>query len=141
MYGKCSAYLNDTIVSSKRGSTDSWHMTLIKPQPRIELFKGSLVFSGTTCWNKLPKDLKQPLSTPTFKRKLLVYLHSCDSGHTKNYTLLLSTTILKTFMWLSHSKYVISWKAAIHASFFSLKLSEVKGRLMMHLASVGMYSC
>ena len=82
VHGKCPAYLNDTIVSSKRGAFDSRHMTLIKPQPRIELFKGSLVFSGTTCWNKLPKDLKQPLSTPTFKRKLLVYLHSCDSGHT-----------------------------------------------------------
>ena len=44
------------------------------PLPRIDLFKTSLVYSGGTLWNTLPKSLKEILKPETFKRKYFTYL-------------------------------------------------------------------
>ena len=78
LHGKCPLYLDKTITSTLRSSPNSRHMTLILPKPRIDLFKSSLQYSGAFCWNSLPKHLKEPFSTKTFKNKLLLYLRSCD---------------------------------------------------------------
>ena len=79
MHGKCPSYLDKTITSTQRSSLNSRNMTLILPKPRIDLFKTSLVYSGTSCWNGLPQHLKQPSSTETFKNKLLMYLRLYES--------------------------------------------------------------
>ena len=78
MHRKCPSYLEKTFTSTPRSSTNSRHMTLILPKPRIDLFKSSLEYSGTFWWNNLPKHLKQPCSIKTFKNKLLLHLRSCD---------------------------------------------------------------
>ena len=43
---------------------------LIPPLPRIDLYKGSLSFSGTYLWNKLPQELKNISSENVFKKRL-----------------------------------------------------------------------
>ena len=43
---------------------------LILPLPRIDLYKGSLSYSGTYIWNKLPQELKNITSENSFKNKL-----------------------------------------------------------------------
>ena len=43
---------------------------LIVPQPKLDLFKTSLSFSGSILWNKLPNDLKNITSLKSFKKKL-----------------------------------------------------------------------
>ena len=78
IYSKCPTYLEKSFASTLNFNFDSRQMTLIIPRPRIDLFKASLRFSGTTAWNKLPKRLKEPCSMKTFKDKLLLYLHSLD---------------------------------------------------------------
>lgn len=79
IYNKCPAYLKQTFQSELQFNIDSRHMTMSIPKPRIDLFKSSLRFSGTTAWNSLPKKLKEPCSTKLFKDKLLLYLHSFNT--------------------------------------------------------------
>lgn len=76
IHGKCPAYLEQNIGCYVRGNPHSRCGTLILPKPRIDLFKSSLTYSGTSCWNSLPKNLKEPLSTKTFKAKLQYYIRS-----------------------------------------------------------------
>ena len=79
VHGKCPYYLEQIIESSLRcRSINSRNMTLILPRPRIDLYKSSLRYSGTYVWNSLPRYLKGPSSTNTFKDKLSLYLHSLD---------------------------------------------------------------
>ena len=47
---------------------------LVPPLPRIDLFKTSLSFSGLTIWNDLPTNLKENMSTNTFKHNLYEHL-------------------------------------------------------------------
>ena len=49
-------------------------MKLIVPPTRIDLYKTSLSFSGSTLWNSLPKDIRLSASLPIFKRSLKRYL-------------------------------------------------------------------
>ena len=79
IHGKCPIYLEQTFETTLKYNTNSRHMTLIVPRPRIDLYKSSLRFSGTHAWNSLPKSLKGPFSTKTFKNKLSLYLHSLES--------------------------------------------------------------
>ena len=50
---------------------------LVLPQPRIDLFKSSLSYSGLVLGNILPDDLKQIKTLNTFKNKLRNFL----TGH------------------------------------------------------------
>ena len=43
------------------------------PIPRIDLFKSSLVYSGSVLWNSLPDSLRLPPSTKTFKSRYMPY--------------------------------------------------------------------
>ena len=47
---------------------------LIVPQPKLDLFKTSLSFSGSFFWNLLPPDLKEIESTKTFKKALIKWI-------------------------------------------------------------------
>jgi len=45
------------------------------PIPRIDLFKSSLVYSGSVLWNALdPDSLRLPPSTETFKSRYMSYI-------------------------------------------------------------------
>ena len=46
------------------------------PKPRIDLFKTSLAFQGTSLWNSLPPYLKAVNTLPAFKMSLRQYLFS-----------------------------------------------------------------
>ena len=49
-------------------------MNLVPPLPRIDLYKTSLPFSGSTIWNNLPPNLKVNMTTNTFKYNLYKHL-------------------------------------------------------------------
>ena len=44
------------------------------PIPRIDLFKSSLVYSGSVLWNSLLDSLRLPPSTETFKSRYMSYI-------------------------------------------------------------------
>ena len=46
----------------------------VLPKPRIDLYKTSLSFSGSTCWNSLPVVIKTVGTIKSFKRVLHQYL-------------------------------------------------------------------
>ena len=46
----------------------------VLPRPRIDLYKTSLSFSGSTCWNSLPVAIKTVGAIKSFKRVLHQYL-------------------------------------------------------------------
>ena len=48
--------------------------TYALPKPRIDLYKSSLSFSGSTCWNSLPVATKTVGTIKNFKRELHQYL-------------------------------------------------------------------
>ena len=70
-YEKSPEYLNKLITKApnRYGSKN-----LVPPLPRIDLFKSSLSFSGSAIWNDLPSNLKENMSTDTFKHNLYQYL-------------------------------------------------------------------
>ena len=47
---------------------------LIVPQPKLDLFKTSLSFSGSILWNSLPNEMKKITSIKGFRKKLYSYL-------------------------------------------------------------------
>ena len=68
--GHAPTYLSNLFKhSSIRGRK---HFVL--PQPRIDLFKSSLSYSGVVLWNILPEDIKQTKTLTTFKDKLRNFL-------------------------------------------------------------------
>ena len=46
----------------------------VLPKPRIDLFKTSLSFSGSSCWNSLPVAIKTAGTSKRFKMELHQYL-------------------------------------------------------------------
>ena len=51
------------------------------PIPRIDLYKSSLRYSGSTLWNSLPQNLKTIDSSVTFKKHvLLLYAHKHNTS-------------------------------------------------------------
>ena len=47
---------------------------LVLPQPRIDLFKSSLSYSGVVLWNNIPENIKQIKTITTFKVKMRSFL-------------------------------------------------------------------
>ena len=68
---KTPQYLNQLLVKAPNRYNS---MNLLHPLPRIDLYKSSLAFSGSIIWNNLPPDLKENMSTNSFKNKLHVFL-------------------------------------------------------------------
>ena len=64
--GRVPSYLSSLF----RYSTHRGRKYFFLPQPRIDLFKTSLSYSGVTLWNSLPDDIQQIKSLPSFKNKL-----------------------------------------------------------------------
>ena len=46
----------------------------VLPKPRIDLYKTSLSFSGSTCWNSLPVAIKTVGTIKSFKRVCLLFV-------------------------------------------------------------------
>ena len=46
----------------------------VLPKPRIDLYKTSLSFSGSACWNSLPVAIKTVGTIKSFKRELHQFL-------------------------------------------------------------------
>ena len=65
LIGKSPSYLLDFITLSER--SDSIHRLLL-PKPRIDLYKTSFSFSGSTVWNDLPTCVKASRSLSQFKK-------------------------------------------------------------------------
>ena len=71
--GKAPPYLSDFIHRAP-----AWYGSnnYVLPRPRIDLFKTSFAFSGSSAWNTLPPKLKTFSSLCSFKIYLLKFLHS-----------------------------------------------------------------
>ena len=71
LVGKSSARLSKLFtVNASRGS-----VKLHTPIPRLDLYKSSLVYSGSLLWNNLPRTIQHKLHRPqSFKDNLLKYL-------------------------------------------------------------------
>ena len=127
IHGKCPVYLEQMFASTLKYNVDSRLMTLTIPRPRLNLFKSSLKFSGTSAWNKLPKLLKGPCSTNNFKDKLLQYLNSLDPTWCK-------TSFKPVFIFFTHQLrklicyYIIFFFICHHRKY----LSDI-GRKLNHL--------
>ena len=64
-----------TGCTSERISKHSRHiMKLNTPIPRIDLFKSSLIYSGSCLWNSLPTTLRQLANIHVFKDRYNKYL-------------------------------------------------------------------
>lgn len=50
------------------------HTKIYIPLPRIDLFKTSLIFSGSMLWNSLPNYMRQINSSSRFKNKYFSFL-------------------------------------------------------------------
>ena len=62
-------------VTAKFSLNQSRHSGKLNiPIPRIDLFKSSLVYSGSVLWNSLPDSLRLPPSTETFKSRYMSYI-------------------------------------------------------------------
>ena len=80
-------YINKAVLMFKvnRKMTPSYIISLfwesnnrpnrcVLPKPRIDLYKTSLSFSGSSCWNSLPVVIKTAGTITRFKRELHQYL-------------------------------------------------------------------
>ena len=62
-------------LRAKLSLNQSWHSGKLNiPIPRIDLFKSSLVYSGSVLWNSLPDSLRLTPSTETFKSCYMSYI-------------------------------------------------------------------
>ena len=60
------------INQSSRNSSRKLNVSI----PRIDLFKSSLVYSGSALWNSLPSELRLPVSPSVFKKRLTLHMVS-----------------------------------------------------------------
>ena len=74
--GKAPPYLNDFLHPAP---TPHGSKNYDLPRPRIDQFKTSFVFSGSSTWNTLPPKLKTFISLCSLKINLRKFLHSALS--------------------------------------------------------------
>ena len=73
--GKAPAYLDELLI---KPSTRYESKKYIIPRPRIDLYKSSFSFSGSSIWNSLPPKIKEAKSISTFKINLRKHMLSVD---------------------------------------------------------------
>ena len=74
LLGQSPSYLLPFITPSERSLDSTYRLRL--PKPRIDLYKTSLAFSGSTAWNNLPMHIKSSRSLPSFKKNMFKYFMS-----------------------------------------------------------------
>ena len=63
-----------TLSARFKENPSRYSQNLIVPKPRIDLFKTSLIYSGGSLWNSLPKTVKEKKSLKSFKEAFKLYL-------------------------------------------------------------------
>ena len=73
---KSPQYLRQLVHTGARNDHSSRNSILIFPKTRIDIYKMSFAFSGSFCWNALPRSLKIACSVSTFKSKALQHFRT-----------------------------------------------------------------
>ena len=71
IHNKSPQYLRQLVQIGARSDHSSRSSILILPKTRIDIYKMSFAYSGSLCWNALPRSLKIACSVSTFKSKAL----------------------------------------------------------------------
>jgi len=71
IHNKSPQYLRQLVHTRERSDHSSRNSILIFPKTRIDIHKMSFAYSGSFCWNALPRSLKIACSVSTFKSKAL----------------------------------------------------------------------
>ena len=59
IYSNLPQYLRQLVHNGARSDHSSRNSILVLPKTRINIYKMSFVYSGSFCWNALPRSLKQ----------------------------------------------------------------------------------
>ena len=70
IHNKSPQYLRQLVYTGAHSDHSSWNSILISPKTRIDIYKIRFAYSGSFCWNALPRSLKIACSVTTFKLKL-----------------------------------------------------------------------
>ena len=75
IHNKSPQYLRQLVHTRARNDHSSRNSILILPKT-IDIYKMSFAYSGSFCWNALPRSLKIACSVSTFKSKVLQHFHT-----------------------------------------------------------------
>ena len=73
---KSPQYLRQLVQIGARSDHSSRNSILIFPKTRIDIYKMSFAYSGSFCWNALPRSLKIACSVSTLKSKALQHFRT-----------------------------------------------------------------
>ena len=76
IYSNLPQYLRQLVHNEARSDHSSRNSILILPKTRIDIYKMSFAYSGSFCWNALPRSLKIACSVSTFKSKALQHFRT-----------------------------------------------------------------
>ena len=76
IHNKSPQYLRQLVQIGALSDHSSWNSIHNLPQKRIDIYKMSFAYSGSFCWNVLPKSLKMVCSVSTFKSKALQHFRT-----------------------------------------------------------------
>ena len=76
IHNKSPQYSRQLVQIGARSDHSSWNSILILPKTRIDIYKMSFAYSGSFCWNALPRSLKTACSVSTFKSKALKHFRT-----------------------------------------------------------------
>ena len=76
IHNKSPQYLRQLVHTGARNGHSSRNSILILPQTTIDIYKMSFAYSGSLCWNALPRSLKIACSVSTFKSKALQHFRA-----------------------------------------------------------------
>ena len=76
IHNKSPQYLRQLVRTGARNDHSSRNSILILPKTRIDIYKMSFAYSGSFCWNALPRSLKVACSVSTFKSKALQHFRT-----------------------------------------------------------------
>ena len=76
IHNKSPQYLRQLVHTGVRSDHSSRNSILILPKTRIDVYKMSFAYSGSFCWNALPRSLKIACSVSTFKSKALQHFRT-----------------------------------------------------------------
>ncbi len=76
IHNKSPQYLRQLVRTGARNDHSSRNSILILPKTRIDIYKMSFAYSGSFCWNALPRSLKIACSVSTFKSKALQHFRT-----------------------------------------------------------------
>ena len=73
MNGRAPGYLMNKFTrrSEVHDRNTRYNKDLNLPRCRLKTGQRSFAYRGATCWNRLPKDLKEVVNTGTFKKRLV----------------------------------------------------------------------